>query len=73
MLEELPKKQKIVSSTGYNSRELMYIRRKYNIKNSDDFYMIGGMGHTTSVALGYSLFSKNKTICIDGDGSLLMH
>ena len=45
----------------------MYIRRKYNIKNSDDFYMIGGMGHTTSVALGYSLFSKNKTICIDGD------
>ena len=51
----------------------MYIRRKYNIKNSDDFYMIGGMGHTTSVALGYSLFSKNKTICIDGDGSLLMH
>ena len=35
--------------------------------------MVGGMGHTSSVALGYSLFSKNKTICIDGDGSLLMH
>ena len=31
------------------------------------------MGHTSSVALGYSLFTKNKTICIDGDGSLLMH
>ena len=31
------------------------------------------MGHTSSVALGYSLFSKNKTVCIDGDGSLLMH
>ena len=35
--------------------------------------MVGGMGHTSSVALGYSLESKNKTICIDGDGSLLMH
>ena len=31
------------------------------------------MGHTSSVALGYSLFSKNKTVCIDGDGSFLMH
>ena len=35
--------------------------------------MVGGMGHTSSVALGYSLSSKNKTVCIDGDGSLLMH
>ena len=35
--------------------------------------MVGGMGHTSSVALGYSLSSKNKTICIDGDSSLLMH
>tara|TARA_B110000027_G_C16053929_1_gene271274 strand:- start:665 stop:1084 length:420 start_codon:yes stop_codon:yes gene_type:complete len=35
--------------------------------------MVGGMGHTSSVALGYSLFSKKKTICIDGDGSFLMH
>ena len=51
----------------------MYLRKKYNIKNSKDFYMVGGMGHTSSVALGYSLSSKNKTICIDGDGSLLMH
>ena len=35
--------------------------------------MVGGMGHTSSVALGYSLSTKSKTICIDGDGSLLMH
>jgi phosphonopyruvate decarboxylase len=73
LLESLKKKSKIISSTGYNSRELMYLRQKYKFKNSKDFYMVGGMGHTSSVALGYSLFSKNKTICIDGDGSLLMH
>jgi phosphonopyruvate decarboxylase len=51
----------------------MYLREKYKFKNTKDFYMVGGMGHTSSVALGYSLSQKNRTICIDGDGSLLMH
>ncbi len=73
LLENLQKNSKIVSSTGYNSRELIYLRQKHKIKNSKDFYMVGGMGHTSSVALGYSLSKKNKTICIDGDGSFLMH
>ena len=73
LLENLKKNTKVISSTGYNSRELMYLRKKYEYKNSQDFYMVGGMGHTSSVALGYSLSTKNKTICIDGDGSLLMH
>ena len=72
-LESVKKKSKIISSTGYNSRELMYVRNKYKFKNSNDFYMVGGMGHTISVGLGYSLFSNKKTICIDGDGSILMH
>ena len=43
----------------------MYLRERYNIRNGKDFYMVGGMGHTSSVALGYSMFKKNKTICID--------
>ena len=73
LLKYIPNKSKIVSSTGYNSRELMYLREKYKFRNGNDFYMVGGMGHTSSVALGYSLSSKKKTICIDGDGSLLMH
>jgi len=73
LLQMLDKNTKVVSSTGYNSRELLYLRNKYRIKNSRDFYMVGGMGHTASVALGYSLSSKKRTICIDGDGSLLMH
>jgi len=73
LLESLNKNMKIISSTGYNSREIMYLRNKHNLKKSKDFYMVGGMGHTASVALGYSLGSNKKTICIDGDGSLLMH
>jgi phosphonopyruvate decarboxylase len=35
--------------------------------------MVGGMGHSSMVSLGYSLKSKKKVICLDGDGSLLMH
>ena len=73
LLENINDKSKIISSTGYNSRELMYLRNKYKLNKSKDFYMVGGMGYTSSVALGYSLFNKNKTICIDGDGSFLMH
>ena len=73
LLENIKKNTKIIASTGYNSRELMFLREKHNIKKSEDFYMVGGMGHTSSVALGYSLASKKTTVCIDGDGSLLMH
>ena len=60
LLQTLEKNTKIVSSTGYNSRELMHLRDKYKNTNGSDFYMVGGMGHTSSVALGYSLFSKKK-------------
>lgn len=73
LLENLNSKTKIVSSTGYNSREIIYLRNKYKLKKASDFYMVGGMGHTSSVALGYSLSSKKQILCIDGDGSLLMH
>ena len=73
LLESVRNETKIISSTGYNSRELMYLRDKYKLKNSQDFYMVGGMGHTSSVSLGYSLNCKNNIICIDGDGSILMH
>ena len=36
--------------------------------------MVGGMGHASSIAAGIAKNIKNKKIiCIDGDGSLLMH
>tara|TARA_B110000483_G_scaffold39832_1_gene49334 strand:+ start:28 stop:1128 length:1101 start_codon:yes stop_codon:yes gene_type:complete len=73
LLLTIKKNTKIISSTGFNSRELMYLRNKFKITNGRDFYMVGGMGHTASVALGYSLSSKKDVVCIDGDGSLLMH
>ena len=73
LLEVTNNKYKIISSTGYNSRELLNLRNEFNLAKGKDFYMVGGMGHTTSVALGYSINTNNKTLCLDGDGSLLMH
>ena len=63
----------IVSTTGKTSREL------YEIRNSTsshylDFLTVGGMGHTSSIALGIALAQQDKkVICLDGDGSLIMH
>ena len=72
-LNLIPKKCKIVSTTGYTSRELMEIRQKTKNRNGKDFYMVGGMGHSSSVAMGFALNSKKQTFCLDGDGSILMH
>ena len=58
---------------GYTSRELYQIRSKLNLKKGKDFYMVGGMGHSSMVALGNSIHTKNQVICLDGDGSLIMH
>ena len=73
LLKNLNKKTKLISTTGYTSRELNQIRSQKKLSNGQDFYLVGGMGHATSVAIGVALKNKNKTICLDGDGSLLMH
>ena len=72
ILNLIKDKTKIISTTGYTSRELNQIRQERKFKGKD-FYMVGGMGHSSMVALGSSMFTKNETICIDGDGSMLMH
>ena len=51
----------------------MEIRNENKIYKGEDFYMVGGMGHSSSVAAGYALNSKKITFCLDGDGSILMH
>ncbi len=72
-LNLIPKKSKIISTTGYTSRELMELRKNLNLDKGEDFYMVGGMGHSSSVAIGYALNSKKQIFCLDGDGSILMH
>ena len=73
LLEKIKKKTKIVSTTGYTSRELFQIRSNKKTTIGQDFYMVGGMGHATSVSTGVALNTKEQVICLDGDGSLIMH
>ena len=74
ILKNIGSKSHIISTTGYTSRELNNLRKDKGLNKGKDFYMIGGMGHSSSVALGVSLFKKDKNIiCLDGDGSMLMH
>ena len=73
LLRKIGSKTKLISTTGYTSRELYQIRLKYNLKKGKDFYMVGGMGHSSMVALGASLQINNQVICLDGDGSMIMH
>jgi len=73
LLSKIKRQTRIISTTGYTSRELNQIRLLNKNKKGKDFYMVGGMGHTSSLALGYSLFKNYETLCLDGDGSLLMH
>ena len=73
LLQNISRNTKIISTTGFTSRELYQLRKNEKIKNGKDFYMVGGMGHSSMVSLGYSLFTKNQILCLDGDGSIMMH
>jgi phosphonopyruvate decarboxylase len=72
LLSQLKQSVKIISTTGFTSRELEKIKKDKHY-NTECFYMIGGMGHAAMVTLGATLKSSKKIICLDGDGSLLMH
>ena len=64
----------IVSTTGVTSRELFEQREKEDQNHSRDFLTVGGMGHTSQIALGIAIQQKERQIyCLDGDGSVIMH
>jgi phosphonopyruvate decarboxylase len=57
------------TATGYTSREFSLLTND----NTRFFPCVGGMGYVSSIGFSYAKFSGVKTICIDGDGSFLMH
>lgn len=73
LIDNLDDSFRIVSSTGMISRELYEVRKKKNEKKCKDFLTVGSMGHSSQIALGIALNSNKKIICLDGDGSFLMH
>ncbi|SFG78556.1 phosphonopyruvate decarboxylase [Neptunomonas qingdaonensis] len=63
----------VVSTTGKTSREVFELRAQRN-EAQRDFLTVGGMGHTLSIGLGVAMGQPDKqVVCIDGDGSVLMH
>lgn len=64
----------IVSTTGKSSRELYEYREERGEGHGNDFLTVGSMGHASSIAMGVARArSERKVICVDGDGSVLMH
>ena len=64
----------IVSTTGKASRELFEIREQRGEGHGKDFLTVGSMGHASSIALGISMWKKDRRVwIIDGDGACLMH
>ncbi len=72
LYKHLPKSLLKISTTGMLSREL-YELDKISENSRNTFMCIGGMGHASSVAIGVAIKSKKKVICLDGDGSAIMH
>ena len=54
----------VVSTTGVASRELFEYREKKSQSHEKDFLTVGGMGHASQIALGISLFKKNRTVFV---------
>jgi len=62
----------IVSTTGKTSREL-FEHRIARGEKPRDFYTVGSMGCSASIALGATLSKRDKKIFVfDGDGAVLM-
>lgn len=75
ILSNLSEDSFYVTNTGFTSREFLETKLQ-TLKESQlrDFLCIGGMGHAISVSTGIAATQRNKKIvCLDGDGSMLMH
>ncbi|KAF2726326.1 thiamine diphosphate-binding protein [Polychaeton citri CBS 116435] len=65
-----------VSSLGGNSRELYMIHKEKGGNLGQNFFCIGGMGHSFALAQGLAVgFAQEsrRIWCLDGDGSFIMH
>lgn len=74
VVDHLTDEDIVISTTGKLSRELFEYREELQQNHNKDFLTVGGMGYSSSIALGIALAEKNRRIfCLDGDGAMLMH
>ena len=63
----------ILSTTGKISRELLESADEIGMSHDNIFLNVGAMGHVSMISFGIALNTNKKVICIDGDGSVIMH
>lgn len=63
----------ILCTTGKSSRELLESADNLNIKQDNIFLNVGAMGHVSMISYGIAINTKKNVLCIDGDGSVIMH
>lgn len=73
VLNTIPHDSIVVASTGRATRELYELRNIRKEKHNYDFLNVGAMGHTSSIATGLSLGTKQTVVCLEGDSSAIMH
>jgi phosphonopyruvate decarboxylase len=74
LLPQLEKNDVVVCSLGGTSREMYMILKENGQDLGRYFFSVGAMGHAFSMAYGVATgFPSGRVICLDGDGSVLMH
>jgi phosphonopyruvate decarboxylase len=74
IVKQLDGNDLVVATTGMAARELYEFRVSRGDEAGNDFLTVGSMGHAASIALGLARSQpKRRVICLDGDGSVLMH
>jgi len=74
LVDTLGRKDAVVSTTGFASRELFEIRERRKQSHDRDFLCVGSMGHASQIALSIALARPERQVyCLDGDGSAIMH
>ena len=72
--QKIPNNSRVIASTGMLGRELWELRERTSASHHNDFLVVGGMGHASSIALGIAEANPDVGVwCLDGDGAILMH
>jgi len=74
LFTQLEKTDAVVCSLGGTSREMYMILKEKGHGLNRYFFSVGAMGHAYSMAYGVATgFPSGRVVCMDGDGSVLMH
>lgn len=74
ILRQVKPEDIVVSTTGKISREVYEQSDMIHGNHKQCFLTVGGMGHTSMIALGIAQEQREKRVfCIEGDGAIFMH